>query len=78
MMDSATDSTITIAVCRRQAADEGGERQHIGMGDQRQGEHVHVAVDLSWGEGQGARRWRSAPEQIDQHEIERETARRRA
>ncbi len=57
---------------RRQAADEGEQRERVGLGDQRQRQHEHVAVDLAGGERQQAGHRDRQHEQVDQHEIERE------
>ena len=56
---------------RRQAADEGGDGQHVRAGLQRQRQHEHVAVDLAGAKGQQAGDRDRHHEQIDQHEIER-------
>ena len=57
---------------RRKAADEGRDREQLGARGERQGQHEHVAVDLSGREGEHAGQCDRHHEQVDHDEIERE------
>ncbi len=57
---------------RRQAADEGDQRDQFGMRGQRQRHDEHVAVDMASRKRQKAGHRDRQHEQIDQHQIDRE------
>ena len=56
----------------RQPADEREQRDGLGAGGQRQGQHEGVGVEGVLGQGQQARHGDRNDEQVDQHQVDRE------
>ena len=75
MMARATELDDDHRGCRRQTADEGRDREHVGTCRERQREHEHVAVELSAGERQHAGHRDRHDEKVDQYEIKRKQPR---
>ena len=71
MIESATDSTITMAVAADSPPTKAAMVRMLEPALQRQRQHEHVAVDLAGRKGQQAGERDRHHEQVDQHQIER-------
>ena len=72
MIDSATDSTITMAVAADRPPTKAVTVSRCWSRPQRQRQHEHVAVDRAGRKGHQAGERDRHHEQVDQHQIERE------
>ena len=71
MIESATVSTITIAVAADRPPMNAASASTFGTARNRQHQHEHVAVDLAAAECEETGHGDREHEQIDQHEIDR-------
>ncbi len=71
MIESATVSTITIAVAADSPPMKAASASAFGTAGDRQHQHEHVAVDLAALEREQACHGDGNDEEIDQHEVDR-------